>query len=246
MAWFSSRKAQAEPPADSAAEPAADPVDGVAGGAAEGADGAGGAPARRGPLDAGEVTARGARLDLGALWVPVRAGVAVRLEAERAGGKPMAVSLARDGSALRLEAFAAPRTAGVWDQMRAELAASITQSGGEAEEVQGPFGTELRAKLPARTADGRIGKRAARFFGADGPRWFVQGFLTGKAAMKPEAAAPFEELFADVVVNRGSDARPPRDRLDLHAPGAGRPEAAPADGDPLALPGRGPEIAEIQ
>jgi hypothetical protein len=203
-------------------------------------------PATSGPWDSAAKPNRGDRLDLGSLWVPVQQGRTVRLEVERATGRPVAVNVARDGSNVQIQAFAAPRTAGVWDEIRSELVASIEAKGGTVAEQDGPFGLELRAKVPAQTADGRIGKRAVRFLGVDGPRWFLRAVLSGKAATNPEAAAKLEAVFADVVVNRGGDAHPPRDLLSLTPPGAspagGADGAEPSD---LAMPQRGPEITEI-
>ena len=97
-----------------------------------------------------------------------------------------------------------------------------------------------------RTADGRSGHRPARFIGVDGPRWFLRGVLTGKAAVDPEAATAFEALFGEVVVVRGDEARAPRDLLPLHLPGRG-----PAASGTVAAPAadvleRGPEITETR
>jgi hypothetical protein len=77
--------------------------------------------------------------------------------------------------------------------------------------------------------------------------------ITGRAAVDPTAATALEQLFAGIVVVRGTDARPPRDLLTLRLPGPGTPnlqateppEETPAapDFDPLT---RGPEITEIR
>ena len=112
----------------------------------------------------------------------------------------------------------------------------------------GPFGRELLARLPVRTPDGRTGHRPARFIGTDGPRWFLRGVVTGKAAVEPEAARALEEVFSRIVVVRGTDARPPRDLLPLTLPGGGPVPGPPvtpevATFDPLT---RGPEITEIR
>ena len=117
------------------------------------------------------------------------------------------------------------------------------------DDLPGPFGRELLARLPVRTAEGRTGHRPARFIGHDGPRWFLRGVLTGRAAIEPQDAAELEDVFADVVVVRGSQPRAPRDLLPLVVPGQRKtvpPEGAPADGRPALDPlTRGPEITEI-
>jgi hypothetical protein len=202
-----------------------------------------------GPWDVSEVETRGTRLDLGALWVPVSEALTVRLEWEKKAGRLVAVNVARDGSNLRLQLFAAPKTTGIWDEIRSEMTDAIAKDGGSAESAPGPFGVELRAKLPATTRDGRTGKRSVRFVGIDGPRWFVRAEFTGKAATNPQAAEELEAVLRDVVVNRGSEAHPPRDLLYLTLPGSAAKQAAEgaaaAPGLPK-MPGRGPEIAEIR
>jgi len=203
----------------------------------------------RGPWDVSHMPELGQRLDLGALRVPARPGLKVRMELEKRTRQIVGVSVQMSGSALRLQAFAAPRSGGLWDELRPEIVASVEKQGGTADEVDGPFGRELLARLPVTTQDGRMGHRPARFIGVDGSRWFLRGVLSGQAAIDPDAAKPLEELFADVVVVRGQEARPPRDVLTLHMPGkpGGAAPAAPgtpgAAFDPLS---RGPEITEIR
>ena len=43
--------------------------------------------------------------------------------------------------------FAAPRSSGIWTEVREEIAGSLRESGGEAQEDTGPFGPELHARL---------------------------------------------------------------------------------------------------
>lgn len=198
----------------------------------------------RGPWDVSEVPERGDRVDVGALWLPRREGMELRMEVDKASKVVTAAALAMHGSALQLQVFAAPRSTGIWDEIRAEIAESVTRQGGSVDDLPGPFGRELLARLPVRTAEGRTGHRPARFIGHDGPRWFLRGVLSGRAAVDPEKAHEFEDLFGDVVVVRGSEPRVPRDLLPLTLPGqrpVEQPPAAPA-ADPLT---RGPEITEV-
>ncbi|WP_324650916.1 DUF3710 domain-containing protein [Georgenia sp. H159] len=200
-----------------------------------------------GPWDVADVPELGQRLDLGALRVPARPGLKVRMELEKRTRQVVAASVSISGSALQVQAFAAPRSGGLWEELRPEIVASVTKQGGTADEVDGPFGREILARLPVTTQDGRMGHRPARFIGVDGPRWFLRGVLSGKAAIDPDAAKELEDLFADVVVVRGQEARPPRDVLALQMPGkAGPAEAQEAEGSSLDPLTRGPEITEIR
>ncbi|WP_421741255.1 DUF3710 domain-containing protein [Cellulomonas sp.] len=215
------------------------------------------APVQRtgGPWDASQVDDDLPRVDLGAILLPGVQGMELRMEIDKATDVVSAASILLDGSSLQVQAFAAPRTEGIWDEIRAEIAESVTQQGGSADDLPGPFGRELLARLPIRTPEGRTGHRPARFVGADGPRWFVRGVITGRAAVDPSAATALEQLFAGIVVVRGQDARPPRDLLTLRLPGPGTPNLQPSeqvadeeqpetpDFDPMT---RGPEITEIR
>lgn len=200
-----------------------------------------------GPWDVADMPELGQRLDLGALRVPARPGLKVRMELEKRTRQVVAASVSISGSALQVQAFAAPRSGGLWEELRPEIVASVTKQGGTADEVDGPFGREILARLPVTTQDGRMGHRPARFIGVDGPRWFLRGVLSGKAAVDPDAAKELEDLFADVVVVRGHEARPPRDVLALQMPGkTASAEAQEAEGSSLDPLTRGPEITEIR
>ena len=216
---------------------------------------AGGRP-ERGPFDSSQVDSMGPRVDLGAIWLPVLPGLELRMEIDKKTQKVTGVSATLGGSGLQVQAFAAPKTSGIWDEVRAEIATSITSQGGTVDDVPGTFGRELIARIPATGPDGQSGVRPARFVGVDGPRWFVRGVLSGRAAVDPEAARALESVFANVVVVRDTNPRPPRDLLTLTMPQRSRPAGAPQGDegpqdaapqtpsfDPLT---RGPEITEIR
>ena len=170
---------------------------------------------------------RGARIDLGALWLPGVDGMQLRMETGGNGSVVTAAAVTVEGSSLQVQVFAAPRTAGIWDEIRSEIGESVTKQGGSVDDLPGPFGRELLARLPVRTTEGRTGHRPARFIGADGPRWFLRGVVTGRAAVDPEAARVLEDLFADIVVVRGSEARAPRELLALTVPTRARSRRCP-------------------
>lgn len=206
-------------------------------------------PARdRGPWDVSEVEGIGKRVDLGSIWLPGREGMELRMELDRKTKVVTAAAVALGESRLQVQAFAAPRSGGVWDEIRAELASSVAKQGGTVDDVPGPFGRELLARLQVRTQEGRTGHRAVRFLGVDGPRWFLRAVIGGKGAVDVKAAEPVEAILADIVVVRGSDPRAPRDLLPLNVPGRPTTPAVPdlvpkAQLDPLR---RGPEITEIR
>lgn len=123
-----------------------------------------------GPHDVSEVDDEVSRIDLGALRLPPRQGMELRLEVEEKTQRVVAATITLAGSSVQLQAFAAPRRDGIWDEIRAEIASQVTKQGGTADDVPGVFGREILARLPVRTKDGRSGHRASRFIGIDGPR----------------------------------------------------------------------------
>lgn len=199
----------------------------------------------RGPWDSADVPEPGTRIDLGALWLPARDGMELRMELEQESQRVTAAAIALHGSNLQVQVFAAPRREGIWDEIRTEIAASVTKQGGTVDDLPGPFGRELLARLPVRTPEGRTAHRPARFLGHDGPRWFLRGVLTGQAAVDPVAAEELEGVFADVVVVRGGEPRAPRDLLELRLPGQ-TATLTPAPGPSDEILTRGPEITEVR
>ena len=206
-----------------------------------------------GPWDVSEVEASDAYVDLGGLWLPARDGMELRLEVEEESGRVIAATVQLGGSAVQLQAFAAPRTLGIWDEIRREIASSVTRQGGTADEMPGSFGRELLARVPSRTPDGRTTHQPARFVGIDGPRWFLRAVFHGEAAYQADQASELESLVREVVVVRGTEAMAPRELLTLRlpegAPGAEQEQAEDGEGetrDPLRPPMRGPEITEVR
>ncbi|WP_432484579.1 DUF3710 domain-containing protein [Kineococcus esterisolvens] len=206
----------------------------------------------RGPFDASEVPAEDGRLALGGLRLAGREGMELRFEVEETSQRVIAVTVGLAGSAAQLQVFAAPRSSGVWEEIRAEIAAAVTAQGGAVEERPGPFGAELLCRLPVRTEDGRTAHRPTRFVGVDGPRWFLRAVFSGPAAHDAQAAQALEDVVRDVVVVRGTDAMAPRELIPLALPQA-RPQPAaaeeqePAGGREELKPfERGPEITEVR
>jgi hypothetical protein len=151
---------------------------------------------------------------------------------------------------VQINAFAAPRTEGIWSEVLDEIATSLSSGGGAAERLDGVHGPELRATVPTQVPGQGVVLAPARFVGVDGPRWLLRALYTGAAATDPEAAAPLEAAVRDVVVVRGTDPMAVRDPLPLRLPAEATAAAAEDepddDGDPLALAERGPEITETR
>lgn len=234
---FRRRKPSTEETADDRFVAEAPPSTGAAGDAAE-------EVTPSGPYDESEGDDGRARVDLGALRVPPRQGMELRLEVEDATKRVVAANIGLSGSTVQLQAFAAPRTEGIWDEIRTEIAAQVTKQGGSVDEVPGAFGRELLARLPARTADGRTSHRPVRFVGVDGPRWFLRAVFSGPAASDQDAARELEDVVRGIVVVRGPDAMVPREVLPLKLPPQGPPDAGDGPGtDAADGPGAGNDVS---
>ena len=182
------------------------------------------APAREfGPYDLSEAPPdNGAQLDLGALRVPAVAGVEVHLQAGP-DGRVQQIVLAHEGSRLQLGAFAAPRSEGIWDEIRQTLRETLQANGATPKEVEGEYGPELTARVSdgSNTVD-------IRHVGIDGPRWFVHGVYIGNAAQDPTMAGPLRDVLHGLVVDRGTDAMPVQEALPLRLPAEAAAQLAEA------------------
>ncbi len=174
--------------------------------------------ATAGPLDEAEANAVRPYVDLGGVKILPREGLQLRLEVEESSQRVVAVGLDYAGSSLQVQPFAAPRSTGLWHEIRHQIVDQIAKQGGTTRFAEGPFGPEILAEIPA-AAPGQAGaKRLARFIGVDGPRWFLRGVIGGDAVVKPESAALVEDLFRSIVVVRGTTPMPPRDLIPLTIP----------------------------
>ncbi|SDY47237.1 Protein of unknown function [Micromonospora pattaloongensis] len=184
----------------------------------------------RGPYDVSEAPAGVQRLDLGSLQIPAVADVEVRVQADP-DGTIQQVVLVHGENALQLGVFAAPRTEGIWDEVREEIRTSLFNDGVAAQETSGEYGVELRARV---RAEG--GLTDLRFVGIDGPRWMVRGVYQGPAASDPASAGPLAQVLDGLVVDRGQEAKPVREPLPLRLP---REVAQQAEAGNVAASGEG-------
>jgi hypothetical protein len=170
-------------------------------------------PPEFGPYDVSQAPDDGVqRLDLGALRIPAVAGVEVRLDAG-SDGQVQQVQLAHGASRLQLGVYAAPRTEGIWDEVRAQLRGQLHGGGGRPQETEGEYGPELRGRVREGSNQTDV-----RHVGIDGPRWFVHAVFIGAAASDPQRAGPLRDVLRGLVVDRGAEARPVSEPLPLRLP----------------------------
>jgi hypothetical protein len=167
-----------------------------------------------GPFDLSELITLRPSLDFGALQLPMREDVTLKLEVDESSSRIVALTVEHQGSAIQLQAFSAPGSAGIWHEIRRSIDQSILSQGGNTETVLGPLGPELNAQIPTRGG----GFRVAKFIGVDGPKWFLRGVISGLALSDALAMTYIIEIFRSVVVVRGISPMPPKELLQLTAP----------------------------
>jgi hypothetical protein len=152
------------------------------------------------------------RLDMGSLQIPAIDSVEVRVQANPDGSVDTIV-LVEGESALQLGVFAAPRSEGIWDEVRDEIEESLAGDGVRPRKIQGPYGTELVADV--NTPEGPA---VVRFVGVDGPRWMLRALFQGPAAADQSYGGPLTVALEGLVVVRDDEARPVREPLPLRLP----------------------------
>ena len=182
-----------------------------------------------GPYDIAEIDADAledpdadpARIDLGSIVLAAFDDLELRLQVDENSQQIVSAMMMWGDSALEVGAFAAPRSGGLWAEVRTELVEAAESSGGSANLVAGPFGVELRRVLPVETPDGELGYQPSRMWVAEGPRWMLRGILYGQAALEDGLESPVAELleaFRQIIVRRGEEPMAPGDLLPLSLP----------------------------
>ncbi|SDC44951.1 DUF3710 domain-containing protein [Actinokineospora iranica] len=150
------------------------------------------------------------RLDLGSVRIPVPDGAQLQVEMDPAG-PVRAVHVLTGVGQLTLNAYAAPRSGGLWREVCGELAEQLRGDGATVRSAAGDWGQELIASL---------GEVSLRFVGVDGPRWMLRGVVAGPPEIAETSARALRELVRNTVVVRGSAPMPVRTPLQIDLPPA--------------------------
>lgn len=193
----------------------------AAGPAAPETDAAHGEERPAGPFDIGDLvpdTARKGRVDLGGMLVPAVQGMKFQFRVNEKTGKSGRVTVVAENAAVELIAIAAPRSSGMWEQTRTGIVEDAKRRGGNVEEAEGPFGTELRVLVPSTNSEGKKVVQPSRVAGIDGPRWMLRATFVGAATTDANAFARLVEVVRGVVVVRGDLPMAPGDVISLSPP----------------------------
>lgn len=160
----------------------------------------------RGPRDSAGERSPAGYVDLGVLYVPRIPGL--KFQWKTPGADQMTISsiqMVLGSSAVSATLAAAPKSGGAWEELMDQITASLEGSGGSVERVQGPYGEELRARVPLALPGGAKGVAPIRVVGVEGPRWVLRLDITGAAAAgDPLQIAACEALIDRLIVNRGT------------------------------------------
>lgn len=183
----------------------------------------------RGPWDASDKPVeegQPGRAHLGSLSVPGHPEVELRLQVEESSGAVAAVLMVTPEGALEVRPFAASRNHDMWSEVLPQIRADIVRQGGQAEDLDGPYGPALRTVVAAQTPEGETVRQPTLLLGVNGPRWLLRVTAFGRPAVQWQDDGLLERQLADMVVIRGSGPMAPGDMLPLTLP----PEARRSEG----------------
>jgi uncharacterized protein DUF3710 len=148
------------------------------------------------------------RLDLGSVRLPVPDGAQLQVEMD-ANRAVRAVHVVTPVGQLTVNAYAAPRSGGLWREVCGELAEQLRGDGAKVRSSAGEWGQELVAAL---------GEVSLRFVGVDGPRWMLRGVVAGPPELADQSQHALYDLVRGAVVVRGTQPMPVRTPLPIELP----------------------------
>lgn len=171
-----------------------------------------------GPRSPEEVDTSRGYVDLGSLLVPAVPGMQLRTQVADDKRTVLRVLLVVGNSGIQVSVAAAPKSGGVWDEVRDQIRRGMEADGATVTDVRTRYGDELLADLLVTLPDGSRATSRMRVIGREGPRWFARIDLLGPAAQDLEAGAELERIVDRLVVVRDDAPRARLDLLPLHVP----------------------------
>src|ERR1700749_779250 len=160
-----------------------------------------------------------ARLDLGAVLLPLPPGAQLQVELTETG-VPSAVWVVTANGRFTIAAYAAPKTGGLWREVASELADSLRKDGAAVRIQDGRWGGEVETCRAGR--GGRVvaapGTGVVRFIGVDGYRWMIRCVVNGSAENIDALTDEAREALVDPVIRRGDTPLPVRTPLPVELP----------------------------
>ena len=209
------------------------------------AESSGEADELEGPFDIEDfddaATAAVGRLDLGSVLIPMPENGQVQVELNETGA-PSAVWVITPNGRFTVAAYAAPKSAGLWREVAAELAEALRKDTPSVSIETGPWGREVVG----------MSEGAVRFIGIDGYRWMIRCVVNGPRDTFAALAAEARKTLVDTVVRRDDTPLPVRTPLPVELPEpmlaqlrAAAEQAAAAQLQQAGQPGQGPPVPPV-
>ena len=129
-------------------------------------------------------------------------------------GVPSAVWVVTPNGRFTVAAYAAPKSAGLWREVAAELADSLRKDAAQVAIKDGRWGREVVGAAPG----GQEQAGVVRFIGVDGYRWMIRCVVNGPEENADALAEEARDALADTVVRRGDTPLPVRTPLPVELP----------------------------
>lgn len=200
-------------------------------------------PVTTGPFDIADVDSVEGMHNFGVLNLPFENGVRVQFTINKRTRGAMGTLVQLANSSLTISAYAAPKSASLWPDVRDELAESVVDGGGTANFREGPFGPEVEVMVAKKEVNE---VRHVRYVGVDGPRWLLRATIEGEAVSNADTRELVYSYLRQVVVDRGDSPHPVRDQLELTMPDSAKARVEEKLGKPLESKPRGPELPELR
>ncbi|HYJ54453.1 MAG TPA: DUF3710 domain-containing protein [Mycobacterium sp.] len=151
-----------------------------------------------------------ARLDLGSVLIPMPDAGQVQVELSNTG-VPSAIWVVTAHGRFTIAGYAAPKSAGLWREVAAELAESLRKDTPRVSIEDGPWGREV-------VGVGAENAGVVRFIGVDGYRWMIRCVVSAPHEGVDALTAQARAALADTVVRRGDTPLPVRTPLPIQLP----------------------------
>lgn len=174
--------------------------------------------AEPGPRSPEEVDTSRGFVDMGSLLIPAIPGMQLRTQVADDKRTVLRALVVIGNSGVQISVAAAPKSGGVWDEVRGQIRSGMEADGATVADVHTRYGDELLADLLVTMPDGSRATSRMRVIGREGPRWFARIDLLGPAAQDLASGADLERVIDRLVVVRDDLPRARLDLLPLHVP----------------------------
>ena len=164
-----------------------------------------------GPFDISQVEGDEPLVDFGPIKLPYVQGMQTNPLPHQ--NQLIGLRVILNNAAFELGVFAAPRSGGAWAASAPAMLEGFAQMGWKAQKVSLPEGDAVLATPP----EGEE-QLPSLTVGVEGPRWLLRVCYLGSAATDEAARRSLDSVLHGIVIDRGSEAKAPGDRLLLTLP----------------------------